>query len=69
MEFMLNRDAFMAFMFIFDAILQFRAHGRQKLRDGKDTSPFERCSRPSIETYVLSNCVDMFGHEFFLRDL
>ena len=29
MEFMLARDAFMAFMFIFDTIFQFRAHWRQ----------------------------------------
>jgi hypothetical protein len=55
MEFVLDSDAFMGFMFTLDAILQIRAHGRQKLRDGKDSSPFQVRDYSTTEAYLLSN--------------
>jgi hypothetical protein len=55
MEFMLACDAFVGFTITLDAILQFRARWRQKLRDGKDTSPLQICSYPPVEADFLSN--------------
>jgi hypothetical protein len=55
MEFVLASDAFMGFVFTLDAILQFRAQRRQKLRDGKDSGPFQVCDYPITEAYLLSN--------------
>jgi len=52
---MLGGDAFMGFTFAFDAVLQFRSQWRQKLRDGKDSSPLQVCSYSLIEAEVLSN--------------
>ena len=47
---MLARDAFMDFTYTFDAILQFRAQWRQKLRDGKDSSsPLQVRSLSTVE--------------------
>jgi hypothetical protein len=55
LKFMLARDAFMDFTCTFDAILQFRAQWRQKLRDGKDSSPRQVCDYSPTEAYLLSN--------------
>ena len=55
LKFMLARDAFMDFTCTFDAILQFRAQWRQKLRDGKDSSPLQVCDYSPTEAYLLSN--------------
>jgi hypothetical protein len=49
------RDAFMDFTCTFDAILQFRAQWRQKLRDRKDSSPLQVCDYSHTEAYLLSN--------------
>jgi hypothetical protein len=52
---MLARDAFMDFTCTFDAILQFRAQWRQKLRDGEDSIPLQVCDYSLTEAYLLSN--------------
>jgi hypothetical protein len=60
LEFMLARDAFIGFTCTFDAILQFRAQWRQKLRDGKDSSPLQVCDYSPTENLLavqLSRCV------------
>ena len=68
LEFMLARDAFVGFIRTFDAILQFRAQWRQKLRDGKDSSPLQVCDYSPTEAYLLSNRVNVSGYGLFLSD-
>jgi hypothetical protein len=55
LKFMLARDAFMDFTCTFDAILQFRAQWRQKLRDREDSIPLQVCDYSLTEAYLLSN--------------